>query len=247
MARPAWVSHFAAVLGYVVVAVVFSWPLLPNVTTHLTGDPGGDTGVYVWNQWVFQHGALVEGRNPLTTGTSFADDPPVDLSQHNYTLFLNLLAMPLMGWLGTVATFNVVYLLAGGPHGVDDVHLARRITGGATAEAWLAGLAFAWAPLMVARSTGHFSLVMAAPLPAFLWCLHRLDRSGAAVRLGARRRGRGLGGLLRRLLRGLLPDDRTLYVTSRVLRFEWRPEWRHGAGALDPRCASCSPAAWSPG
>jgi hypothetical protein len=46
----AWPSHFAAVIGYVLVAVAFSWPLLPNAATHLTGDPGGDTGVYVWNQ-----------------------------------------------------------------------------------------------------------------------------------------------------------------------------------------------------
>ena len=55
--------------------------------------------------------------------------------------------------------------------------LARRVTGGARLESWLAGLAFAWAPLLVARSTGHFSLVAAAPLAAFLWCLHRVERS----------------------------------------------------------------------
>ena len=155
MARRPWVAHFAAVLGYVLVAVAFSWPLLPNVATHLTGDPGGDTGVYVWNQWVFQHGALVEHRNPLTTGHIFSLTPrPVDLSQHNYTLFLNLLAMPLIGWLGTVATFNVVYLLAVVLTAWMTFVLARRVTEGATAEAWLAGLAFAWAPLLVARSPG---------------------------------------------------------------------------------------------
>ena len=57
MPRRAWPSHIAAVLGYVCVAVAFSWPLLPHLSTHLTGSPGGDTGVYVWNQWVFQHEA----------------------------------------------------------------------------------------------------------------------------------------------------------------------------------------------
>ncbi len=152
MARRAWFSHLAAVLGYVLVAVVFSWPLLPHAATHLTGDPGGDTGVYVWNQWVFQHGALIEGRNPLTTDHIFSlSAQSVDLSQHNYTLFLNLLAMPFIGWLGTVATFNLVYLtVVVLTAWMTFVH-ARRITDGATAEAWLAGLAFAWAPLMVAR------------------------------------------------------------------------------------------------
>ncbi len=31
------------------------------------GGPGGDTGVYIWNQWVFQHELLVDRHNPLTT------------------------------------------------------------------------------------------------------------------------------------------------------------------------------------
>jgi hypothetical protein len=231
MARRAWALHLAAVLGYVVVAVAFSWPLLPNAATHLTGDPGGDTGVYVWNQWVFQYGALVEHRNPLTTGHIFSLTPrPVDLSQHNYTLFLNVLAMPLMGWLGTVLTFNVVYLLSVVLTAWMTFVLARRVTEGATVEAWLAGLVFAWAPLMVARSTGHFSLVAAAPLPAFLWCLHRVERS-------ERLRDSALAGVV--VAWAAFCDAYyavfclmigAVYVGSRWLRVEWRPSWRHGVG-----------------
>ena len=231
MARPAWVSHLAAVLGYVLVAVVFSWPLLPNVTTHLTGDPGGDTGVYVWNQWVFQHGALVEGRNPLTTEHIFSlTTRPVDLSQHNYTLFLNLLAMPLIRLARHGRHLQRRLPARRGPHGVDDVHARPAHHRRATAEAWLAGLAFAWAPLMVARSTGHFSLVVAAPLPAFLWCLHRLDRSERlfdSVLAGAVVAWAAFCDAYYAVYCLMIG---TLYVTSRVLRFEWRPEWRQGPG-----------------
>ena len=36
--------------------------------------------------------------------------PAVNLSQHNYTAFLDLLALPLMPWLGVVTTFNVVFI-----------------------------------------------------------------------------------------------------------------------------------------
>ena len=209
MSRRAWLPHLAAVLGYALVAVAFSWPLLPNIATHLTGDPGGDTGVYVWNQWVFQHGAFVEHRNPLTTEHIFSLTPrPVDLSQHNYTLFLNVLAMPLLGWLGTVATFNVVYLVMVVLTAWMTFVLARRVTEGAVAESWLAGLAFAWAPLLVARSTGHMSLVAAAPLAGVPVVPAPRRAIRAAARLGAGRTGRGLGRLLRRLLRRLLPADR---------------------------------------
>ena len=178
MSRPAWSSHLAAVVGYVCVAVAFSWPLALHLSTHFTGDPGGDTGVYVWNQWVFWHGAAVEHRNPLTTELIFSmTGRPVDLSQHNYTLFTNVLAAPLLPWLGVVTTFNLTLLVARVLTAWCTFVLARRVSGGATLASWLAGAAFAWSPVIVARATGHFSLVAAAPLAAFLWALHRVDRS----------------------------------------------------------------------
>jgi hypothetical protein len=232
MKRRTWASHLAALLGYVCVAVAFSWPLLPNVTTHLTGDPGGDTGVYVWNQWVFQHGALAERRNPFSTEHIFSLTPrPVDLSQHNYTVFLNALALPLMGTLGPVATFNVVYLTIVVLTAWMAFVLARRVTGGAAIEAWLAGCAFAWAPALVARSTGHFSLVAAAPLAAFLWCLHRFDSS-------EKPREAVLAGLA--IAWAMFCDPyyavycvliATLYAASRVVRLDWRPTWRPFVGS----------------
>ena len=231
MTRRAWHSHLGAVLGYVCIAVAFSWPLLPNITTHLTGDPGGDTGVYVWNQWVFQHGAVIEHRNPLTTGHIFSlTSRPVDLTQHNYTVFLDALALPLMSRLGPVATFNVVYLIAVVLTAWMTFVLARRVTEGATVEAWLAGAVFAWGPVLVARSTGHFSLVAAAPLAAFLWCLHRIDRSESP-------RDAVLAGLAVAWAAFCDPYYAvycvliaTIYAVSRVVRLDWRPTWKHGVG-----------------
>ena len=58
--------------------------------------------------------------------------------------------------------------------------LARRVTSATRIEAWLAGAAFAWSPVLVARSTGHFSLVAAAHLAAFVFCLITADRSRRA-------------------------------------------------------------------
>lgn len=164
-------------MGYVAAAVVFTWPLALQLGTHLTGDPAGDTGVYVWNQWVFSHEAIVQHHNPLTTGRILSLSYRVDLSQHNYTAFLNVLAMPLMPWLGVVATFNVVFLEATVLTALMTYVLVRRTTAATPLEAWLAGLLFAWSPVLVARSTGHFSLVAAAPLPAFIVCLLAAGRT----------------------------------------------------------------------
>ena len=111
MSWRAWAPASASSLGYVLVAIAFTWPLPLHLGTHLTGDPGGDTGVYVWNQWVFQH-ETASGANPLATEQIFSLSQRVDLSQHNYTAFLNVLALPLIPLVGVVASFNVVLLIA---------------------------------------------------------------------------------------------------------------------------------------
>lgn len=177
MFRAPWASRLGVFLGYVLVAVTFAWPLPLQLSSAFTGDPGGDTGVYVWNQWVFQHEALVGRHNPLTTEQILSLTQRVDLTQHNYTAFLDLLALPMIPWLGVVATFNVVFLIASVLTALATYALVRRVTPATRAEAWLAGLLFAWSPVLVARGTAHFSLVAAAPLPAFLLCLINADRS----------------------------------------------------------------------
>ena len=176
MSQRVWVARLGVVLGYVSLALAFSWPLPLHLGTMLTGEPGGDTGVYVWNQWVFQH-ELGEAHNPFRTYQVLSLTDRVDLSQHNYTAFLNLLALPFIPLVGVVSAFNVTFLGATVLTALCAYALARRVTKATRAEAWLAGVAFAWSPALVARSHGHFSLVAAAPLAAFLLCLINADRS----------------------------------------------------------------------
>jgi hypothetical protein len=174
--RGALAPRLAVVAGYVVAALIFTWPLALHLSTHLTGDPGGDTGVYVWNQWVF-HQELTTGHNPLATEKILALTSRVDLTQHNYTAFLNLIALPFISQLGVITTFNLVFLFICVLNAVMAYGLTRRVTAATRAEAWLAGLVFAWSPVMVARTTGHYSLAAAAALPAFVWCLVNAERS----------------------------------------------------------------------
>ncbi|HEY8550434.1 MAG TPA: hypothetical protein VIL35_10795 [Vicinamibacterales bacterium] len=115
------------------------------------------------------------------------DEPPVNLSLHNYTTFANLLAWPLTPITGLVAAFNIVLLVNVALSGWAAFLLARELTG-RTAESWIAGALFALSPVLVARSVGHFSLVAAAPLPIFLLLLRRASHTRAlrhAIGLGA--------------------------------------------------------------
>jgi hypothetical protein len=179
-------SHAAALAAYVVVAIAFSWPLPLHMGTHLTGVPGGDTGVYVWNQWVFRHEVVDQQHLPYFTDRIFSLTSQTNLSLHNYTTFQNLLALPLIGVLGVIPTFNVIYLLMTVLTAYATFLLARHVTG-QVAESWLAGALFAWSPLLVTRGTEHFSLVAAAPLAIFLLVLVKADgqeRFRDAIALG---------------------------------------------------------------
>jgi hypothetical protein len=177
--RRAVASRLAVLLGYVLAAGAFTWPLPLHLGTHFTGDPGGDTGVYVWNQWVF-HQELTTGHNPLATEKILSLTSRVDLTQHNYTPFLNVLALPLISALGVVTSFNLVFLFVCVLNALAAYGLIRRATAATRIEAFLGGLVFAWAPAMAARTTGHFSLVAAAALPAFLWSLINAEQSRSA-------------------------------------------------------------------
>jgi hypothetical protein len=176
-------SHLGVLAAYAAVAIVFTWPLALHLSTHLTGTPGGDTGAYVWNQWVFRHELVDHHAFPYFTHTLFGAGSPANLSLHNYTTFQNLLALPLIPLVGLIAAFNLVYLLMTTVTAYVTYLLARQATGGRF-EAWLAGLLFAWSPVLVTRGMGHFSLVAAAPLALFLLLLTRRPyRFGAAAAL----------------------------------------------------------------
>jgi hypothetical protein len=181
--------HAAIFVGFLLVAIVATWPLAAHLSSTFTGDPSGDTGIYVWNVWVFQH-EIDQGRLPFYTSSIMTGTPnalPANLSLHNYTTFANVLAWPLMRVVGLVAAFNLVFLFNIALSGYALYLLARDLTS-REAESLIAGAAFALSPVLIARGTGHFSLVAAAPLPIFVLLLRRLGATGSvthACALGA--------------------------------------------------------------
>jgi hypothetical protein len=166
----------AAFGAYSILAVICTWPLPLYFSSHLPGAITGDLGVYVWNLWLFRHEIVAHHSFPFFTHQIFWLEPRIDLSLHNYTPFLDLLAFPLLSFLDVVATFNAIYLGMFVLSGWTLFLLARHLTG-RVAESWLAGMLFAASPILVARSEAHISLVAAAPLPVFLWFLIQTERT----------------------------------------------------------------------
>jgi hypothetical protein len=181
--------HAAIFVGFLLVAIVATWPLVRHLDDAFTGPPSGDTGVYVWNTWVFQH-ELQQGRLPFYTSSILSgtpNDSPANLSLHNYTTVANVLAWPLIPLVGLVAAFNLVFLFNIALSGYAAWLLTREMTG-RDPESLLAGMVFALSPFLIARGVGHFSLVAAAPLPIFALLLRKLGATSQvryAFALGA--------------------------------------------------------------
>ena len=171
---PRWRAHVVAVGAYVLLAIAFSWPLPAHLQTRLTGAPDSDTGVYVWNLWVFKYEVLEHRTLPYFTDRIFRAIGRTNLSLHNYTAFANLIALPFVRPLGIVATFNLVYLAMTVFSAYAMFLLARRFCSGDPWISWLAGAAFGWSPVLVTRGMGHHSLAAAAPLAIFVLLLIRL-------------------------------------------------------------------------
>ena len=160
-------AHGAALLGYLCVALVFTWPLPAHMSDAFPGDPSGDTGVYVWNLWVFRHEIVEHHRFPFLTREILALDPgDVPLTLHNYTTAANVVAFPLLEVFSVVTVFNLITIASVVLSAYAMFLFAWRRTGDATA-AFAGGLLFGFSPFMMARASAHFSLIQAAPLPLF--------------------------------------------------------------------------------
>ena len=172
-AKAAVRRHVLAFLGYACVALAFSWPLPLHLTTALPGPVSGDTGVNVWNLWVFRHAIVAHREMPFFTTEILSLSAALPLTLQNYTTLANVIAFPLLPLFGIVATFNVLVIAAGVVSAHAMFVCARRFTGD-TAAAWVAGLVFGFSPYMSARAMEHFSLVQTAPLPIFVMLFDRL-------------------------------------------------------------------------
>lgn len=158
--------------GFAVFAILLTWPLALHLRTHLPGDPSGDTGVYVWNLWVFSHELLGHGHFPISTDHVFPLTGGADFSLHNFTPLADVLAMLFIPPMGAVGSYNIVVLAALTTNGLAVYALCRSL-GVRRWLAWTGGATFMGMPLISAREVAHLSLVCAAALPIFLMALNR--------------------------------------------------------------------------
>ncbi len=168
---PRYAPHLMALLSYLALALVLTYPLVREFTRAIPGD-GFDGWQNVWNLWWVKRALLVEGSNPYFT--RLLDYPAgVYLYFHTLNIFNGLTFLPLTLNAGELVAYNAAalfsfiiggygsYLLAlwalRGERGTFLRHLA----------AFVSGFVFVFSPYHMAHLLGHMQLISLEWLPFY--------------------------------------------------------------------------------
>jgi hypothetical protein len=174
------------VLAYLALALLFTYPLVRNFTTHHVGEAAGDAKVYLWNYWWTRRAVLVLGTSPLSTNAIFYPIG-IGLAFHTLALLQGFLFIPLSALAGDVAGANLIVLWTFVGSALGAYALART-AGASPAGAFLAGVAFGYCPYRLARLSGHYDLLGTEWIPLYVlvaWKLLEKERASPALILGA--------------------------------------------------------------
>jgi hypothetical protein len=167
--------HGLVLIGFVLVAVLLTWPLAANLRTALPGTALDDNAVFFWNFWWVRHALADPSASVFATNALFYPDG-MNLVLHSYSLLNAAAGATILRWLPLAAALNLTLLVACALNGFTLYLLAFRQT-----KAWfpsfIAGVFFAACPIFTVHLFGHFSYYTAWPLVLFVgvW-LHALER-----------------------------------------------------------------------
>lgn len=161
-------------LSYALLSLVFTYPLVTHLSTHVPGQLEGDVPVYIWNLWWMKH-SLMEWHSPLFSDYIFAPYG-VSLAFHAFVFLKAFMAVPLQAVTTAWTSYNLLILFTFTMAGFAMFLLARALTGDALA-AWVAGMAYAFSPYMLTRGLGHLNYLSSEWMPLYILCLIKLVES----------------------------------------------------------------------
>ncbi|MGD2148694.1 MAG: hypothetical protein PVH41_18525, partial [Anaerolineae bacterium] len=162
-----------ALLGYVVLTVVMTWPVPAHMSTHLVGW-GNDPYVRYWNNWWVGQ-ALGRGITPYFTDMLFHPNG-ASMVYHNFG-WLNIVgSLALKPLMGPVGAYNAVFLANIAMCGLAMYHLGTYVLRN-RAAAFIAGLVHAFWPYRL-HHTAHPNLISTQWMVWFLLYLMKTVREG---------------------------------------------------------------------
>lgn len=180
-----WRWKLVVFLGYVLLGIVFTWPLALHWQTGVIqkGALPVDTGQGIWNLWWARH-SLLHGQNPYLTRYLFYPEA-INLFWQTLSLPNAVLVFPALALFGPIVAFNLLTWLSFGLGGYFTYRLARSLIA-SRAAALLAGLVFACSPFhMQVLFGGPMEIIAIQWIPLYVLLLMRaLQRQTVGVDWG---------------------------------------------------------------
>jgi hypothetical protein len=177
-------------LGYLLLAVIQTYPLVLQLGTHIPifQEASGwvtderDPWHSLWLLWYTHYSVVELGRLPFSTDLLFSPKG-VGLMYVSFIIISLLCALPLISLVGLIATYNLLILGSLAGSGYATFLLVNYLTQNSRA-AFLAGLVFAFSPFHMVRSLEQLFMVMSAVwLPLYVLFLCKGMRSGNTIHL----------------------------------------------------------------
>ncbi len=151
-------------LGYLLFALVWSYPLALHFTTHRAGI-AGDGDVFLWNYWYFKY-AIDNGLPLISTDLLFYPNS-VSLTYHTMHWFGCILAYPLQNVMNLTATYNTIFIFSLVANAFSLYWMVAAITRNRSAS-FVVALAIGFSSFFIVHGLGHMNLIAAHFIP---WCL----------------------------------------------------------------------------
>ncbi len=176
-----WPVFLVPLAGYLLLTLALTYPLITKFTSAIPGD-GFDGWQNYWNLWWIKR-ALVDGpTNPFFTGLLYYPTG-VSLLFHTLNPFNGLSTLPIQLAAGLIPAYNLAVLFCFVIGGFGASLLARDSLGPgrySRPAAFVAGLAFTFAPVHIAHLLGHLQVLSLEWIPFYaLYLLRTLKRRQA--------------------------------------------------------------------
>ncbi|NJN67805.1 MAG: hypothetical protein HC884_14405 [Chloroflexaceae bacterium] len=163
--------ELAVVGGYVLLTLLFTYPLVAHLSDMVVG-LAVDAESHLWSYWWMRKALLELHTNPFVTTWLYYPEG-ASLYFYAYNVVHALLSIPLQNRFGLVVAYNLTELLGFFLAAWSAYWLARDVTG-SRAASFLAGVAFAFAPTQLFHfNAGQPNLHGVEFIPLYVLCVRR--------------------------------------------------------------------------
>jgi hypothetical protein len=181
---PAALRHLLLLGGFGLVSVVFTWPLVTNISGSVILARGGDAWLHLWDLWWVKHALTVLHTSPFYTNYLYYPTG-VSLYYHSLDTVNSFVSIPMQSIFGLVTSFNILLLIAVALSGYTAFLLIHEVTGNMAASV-IGALIFALSPVQsTSIELGQLDQVSMQWIPLYLLFLIRASKGKPWVNVPA--------------------------------------------------------------